>query len=265
MDSHDSEITQVLELAIELAREAGAIQLRRYETDLQVDTKSASIDLVTEVDRECEAKLVESIGRARPEDAILAEEGSGRDWENASWRWIIDPLDGTTNYAHGYPRFCVSIGVENLGVRVAGVVYDPLLDELFRASRGGGAFLNDRRLHVSAETQIERALLATGFSYDVRKSRNDNVAEFGRFIKAARAVRRDGSAALDLCYVAAGRLDGYWEFKLHAWDVAAGILMVEEAGGRCSDCRGGPPLRSGLETVASNGEVHDAMLELLMP
>ncbi len=265
MDSLDAESAQILELAVGLAREAGALQRRRYETDLHVDTKSASIDLVTEVDRECEAKLVESIGRARPEDAILAEEGGGRDWEEASWRWIIDPLDGTINYAHGYPRFCVSIGVEHLGRRAVGVVYDPLLDELFRAARGGGAFLNDRQLRVSAETQIERALLATGFSYDVRTSRHDNVAEFGRFIKAARAVRRDGSAALDLCYVAAGRLDGFWEFKLHAWDVAAGILIVEEAGGRCSDSRGGPPLRSGLETVASNGAIHDAMLELLRP
>ncbi len=261
--SPSAEISNVLELAVRLAREAGAIQRRRYETDLRIDTKAESIDLVTEVDRECEALIVDSLRSERPGDSILAEEGSGGEQEGAEWRWIIDPLDGTTNYAHGYPRFCVSIGVEQRGTRSVGVVYDPLLDELFHAVRGGGAFLNQRRIGVSDETRLDRALLATGFAYDVRKSRHDNVAEFGRFIKAARAVRRDGSAALDLCYVAAGRLDGFWEFKLHPWDVAAGILIVEEAGGRCSDVRGGEPMRSGEQTVASNGAIHDAVLELL--
>ncbi|MEE8581168.1 MAG: inositol monophosphatase family protein [Myxococcota bacterium] len=257
------ESDEILLLATQLAREAGAIQRQRYETELQIDTKSESIDLVTDVDRECEALIVESLRRAQPDDAILAEEGTGHSIDGARRRWIVDPLDGTTNYAHGYPRFCVSIGVEEGGRPEVGVVYDPLLEELYHAVRGGGAFLNGRRLRVSQESQLEKALVATGFAYDVRKNRQDNVAEFGRFIKAARAVRRDGSAALDLCYVAAGRLDGYWEFALHAWDVAAGFLIVEEAGGRCSDFHGGPARRSGEETLASNGLVHEAMLAIL--
>jgi len=257
------ETSGVLDLARRLAREAGWLQRDRYGDELTIDTKSASIDLVTEVDRACEALIVGALERERPDDAVLAEEGSGRDREGAPWRWIIDPLDGTTNYAHGYPRFCVSIGVEHHGERTVGVVYDPLLDELFHAVRGGGAWLGERRLQVSREADLGNALLATGFAYDVRRTRDDNVEQFARFLKASRAVRRDGSAALDLCYVAAGRFDGFWEFKLHAWDVAAGLLIVEEAGGRCTDARGGPPLRSGRETVASNGLVHPAMLEIL--
>jgi myo-inositol-1(or 4)-monophosphatase len=258
-----AESDELLELALRLARRAGALQRERYETELEVHTKGERINLVTEVDRACEALIVETLARERPGDAVLAEEGGGRDWEGAEWRWVVDPLDGTTNYAHGYPRFCVSIGLEHRGERHLGVVYDPLLDELFRAERGGGAWLGERRLAVSSTSSIGEALLATGFAYDVRRSADDNVAEFARMLKAARALRRDGSAALDLCYVAAGRFDGYWELKLHAWDVAAGLLIVEEAGGRCSDARGGPAPRSGAEIVASNGLVHDAMLEHL--
>ena len=258
-----SESRSVLELAVRLAREAGAIQRERYETDFEIATKSASIDLVTEVDKASEAHIVSGIQAARPDDAILAEEGGGTDREGAAWRWVIDPLDGTTNYAHGYPRFCVSIGVERNDERDVGVVYDPLLDELYTAVRGEGAFLNGRPLAVSKETDFGNALLATGFAYDIRKTREDNLDHFIQVIKQARAVRRDGSAALDLCYVAAGRFDGFWEMKLHPWDVAAGLLIVEEAGGRTSDMRGGPTPRSGIETVASNGAIHDTLIEVL--
>jgi myo-inositol-1(or 4)-monophosphatase len=258
-----SEREAILATAMRLARAAGAIQRRCYEGELQIQTKSASIDLVTEVDRRCEALIVDSLRRERARDAILAEEGGGSDRAHAEWRWIIDPLDGTTNYAHGYPRFCVSIGVEHRGERELGVVYDPLLDELYHAVRGGGAFLNGRRLRVSLQANLADALLATGFAYDIRTSSDDNIAQFTRFLKTSRAVRRDGSAALDLCYVAAGRFDGFWEFKLHPWDVAAGFLMVEEAGGRISDARGGAAMRSGAESVASNGRIHDAMLRVL--
>jgi len=258
-----SETRAQLALAERLARAAGAIQRERYETGVRIRTKSAPIDLVTEVDHACEALIVETLRRERPDDAVLAEEGGGSDRAGARWRWIIDPLDGTTNYAHGYPRFCVSIGVERDDVRELGVVYDPLLDELFTATRGGGAFVNGRRLHVSEEDDLGRALVATGFAYDVRNASDDNLDHFASFVKRARAVRRDGSAALDLCYLAAGRFDGFWELKLHPWDVAAGFLIVEEAGGRVSDSRGGPPPRSGRDTVASNGRVHAAMLELL--
>jgi len=258
-----TEAERVLELALRLAREAGAIQRDRYETDIRIRTKSASIDLVTEVDHACEAHIIETLSRERPEDAILAEEGGGTDREGAPWRWVIDPLDGTTNYAHGYPRFCVSIGVEHNDVREVGVVYDPLLDECYEAVRGNGARLNGRALRVSGEANFGDALVATGFAYDVRRSSEDNLAQFAQVVKTARAVRRDGSAALDLCYVAAGRFDGFWELKLHPWDVAAGLLIVDEAGGRTSDLKGGPAPRSGRSVAASNGHIHPALIDAL--
>ncbi len=257
------EIQQTLELAIRLAREAGQIQRERYETDFEVRSKSTEIDLVTEIDKLCEELIVNAIERERPGDAIVAEEGSGTDSDDAEWRWIIDPLDGTTNYAHGYPRFCVSIGVERRDERVVGVVYDPLLDELYSATKGGGAFLGERRLAVSRESRLNHALAATGFPYDAKQSPADNLSNFARMTRATRAVRRDGSAALDLCYVAAGRLDAFWEFKLRAWDVAAGLLLIDEAGGRTTDRQGDPPPRDGREVVASNGLLHREILALL--
>ena len=257
------ELRAMRSLAERLARAAGAIQRERYETSFEIRTKSASIDLVTEVDHACEALIVDGIRERRPDDAILAEEGGGSDHPSAHWRWIIDPLDGTTNFAHGYPRFCVSIGLEHQGERAIGVVYDPLLDELYCAVRGQGATRNGDPIGVSGESELERALVATGFAYDVRRSAEDNVSHFIAFVKRARAIRRDGSAALDLCYVACGRFDAYWELKLHPWDVAAGLLIVEEAGGRTSDLSGGPANHSGFECVASNGRVHEAVLEIL--
>lgn len=260
-DDIDPEWLAAHDLAVELARRAGAIQRERYETDFDIQTKSAAIDLVTEVDRDCEALIVTGIQSTRRGDAILAEEGGGQDDPDATWRWIIDPLDGTTNFAHGFPRFCVSIGVEHEGQTCAGVVYDPLLDELFHAVRGAGAWLGERRLGVSPERNLGQSLVATGFAYDVHKSTQDNLERFARVLKAARGIRRDGSAALDLCYVAAGRLDAYWELKLHAWDVAAGNLIVEEAGGRVSGVDGGRAPRDGAHVVASNGFIHDAVLE----
>ncbi len=258
-----AEVTRILELAERLAREAGRLQRESYEGEFEVHTKSAVIDLVTDVDRACERLIVDAIQAERRGDAILAEEGGGTDDPDAEWRWVIDPLDGTANYAHGYPRFCVSIGIEQRGVATVGVIYDPLLDELFSAVRGRGATLNDRPLQVSAETRLDHAMLATGFAYDVHRSVEDNLDHFSAFVKAARAIRRDGSAALDLCYVAAGRFDGFWELKLHPWDVAAGLLIVEEAGGRTSDLSGRGSCASGQQTVASNGQLHDAILELL--
>ena len=259
----DPDLSLRLGLARELAARAGALQRERFETGLSIETKSATIDLVTEVDRACEALIVEGLEANLPDDAILAEEGHGDD-HDAAFRWIIDPLDGTTNFAHGFPRFCVSIGVECRGERALGVVYDPLLDERFEAARGEGAWLGTRRLHVSNEPELGRALVATGFAYDVHLSDDDNLASFSNVVKAARGIRRDGSAALDLCYVAAGRLDAYWELKLHPWDVAAGFLIVEEAGGRLSNLEGGPADRGGREVVSSNGAVHEALLAQLV-
>ena len=258
-----TEPAALLALASRVARAAGAIQRERYETDLSMRSKSAAIDLVTEVDLACEKLIVDAIRAERPDDAILAEEGSGTERPDAPCRWVIDPLDGTMNYAHGYPRFCVSIGVEVEGRTLAGVVYDPLLDELFAATRGGGATRNGAPIQVSQEGRLGRALLATGFAYDVHESEDDNLENFARFAKLARGLRRDGSAALDLCYVACGRFDAFWELKLHPWDVCAGNLIVEEAGGHTSDFRGGPAVGDGRETVASNGAVHDAVLEVL--
>jgi len=258
-----AETDALLDLARRLAREAGAIQRSRYESALRIDTKSQPIDLVTEVDHACEEHIVGALQRERPDDAVLAEEGRGEDRPDARLRWVIDPLDGTTNYAHGYPRFAVSIGVEAQGEPLLGVVYDPLLDELYHAVAGGGAFRNGGRIRVSGETRLERALVATGFSYDKAVAEDDNLAEVGVALKAVRDLRRDGSAALDLCYVATGRLDGYWEHKLKPWDVAAGGLLVREAGGRMTDRAGGETWRSGRAVVASNGAIHDALLAVL--
>jgi myo-inositol-1(or 4)-monophosphatase len=257
------EVAAVRALALRLAREAGAIQRARYETAFAIGSKSAPIDLVTEVDHACERHLVEALRRERPADAILAEEGTDDAGRGAAWRWVIDPLDGTVNYAHGYPCFCVSIGVEHAGRRTLGVVYEPLRDELFEALRGGGARRNGRPIRVSEQRSLGRALLATGFAYDVHDSPVDNLDQLARAVKRAGGVRRDGSAALDLCYVACGRFDGFWELKLHPWDVAAGILIVEEAGGRTSDLAGGPVPASGREIAASNGLLHDELLRML--
>jgi myo-inositol-1(or 4)-monophosphatase len=256
------ELDEVLALALRLAREAGAIQRSHYETGFEIGTKSRPTDLVTAVDHACEAHLVVALLRERPDDAVLAEEGRGNDRPGAAFRWVIDPLDGTTNFAHGYPRFAVSIGVEHEGEPALGVVYDPLLDECYHALAGGGAFRNGKPIRVSQETAFDRALLATGFAYDKREN-DDNLAEFRAALKTAREVRRDGSASLDLCYVACGRLDGYWEHKLKPWDVAAGALVVREAGGRVTDRRGRGEWRSGQEIVATNGAVHEALLTLL--
>jgi len=250
------------ELAISVAREVGALQRERFEDPREIETKSSAIDLVTDVDRASDQLILERITAQRPNDEILTEE-TGVHGGPSSVRWIVDPLDGTTNYAHGFPHFAVSIGIECDGVREVGVIYDPMKDELFRVRRGEGAFCNSKPMAVSQVTELHRALLATGFGYDVHHSKVDNLDHFGHFIKRAQAVRRAGSAALDLAYVACGRFDGFWELALHPWDVAAGVLMVEEAGGRTSDLVGGPVPVSADRLVASNGSLHESMLELL--
>lgn len=252
------------QLARSLALRAGQIQRERYETGLSIDTKSATIDLVTEVDKACEALIIQGIQEAFPADAILAEEGGGQDSPDAEWRWIIDPLDGTTNFAHGFPRFCVSIGVEQFNQRRIGIVYDPLLEECFEAVAEAGAWLGERRLRVSKEPNFSQALVATGFAYDVHTSDDDNLEAFKNVVKSARGIRRDGSAALDLCYVAAARLDAYWELKLHPWDVAAGYLILEEAGGRVTNYAGQEADRSGREVIATNGPLHEALREEIL-
>lgn len=256
----------MLNFAIQVARDAGNVLIDRLGRALQVSNKGA-IDLVTEADLASEKLIIECIRSHYPRHAILAEE-SGASEENpenplgSEWRWIIDPLDGTTNYAHGYPCFCVSIGVERAGKLELGVVYDPMRNEMFGVERGQGATLNERPMRVSEVDELGRAMLCTGFPYNVRE-RPDFARDFSNFTMQAQAVRRDGSAALDLAYVACGRFDGFWEEGLRPWDIAAGVLLVKEAGGRVSDYSGQPLDLYKPTTLASNGLVHDAMIRVL--
>jgi myo-inositol-1(or 4)-monophosphatase len=250
-----------LELALALAREAGELQRQRFGEPRQIQTKSSAIDLVTDVDRACDALVRQRVRAAFPGDGLLTEEAAEQPGASG-WRWIVDPLDGTTNYAHGFPHFAISIAVERAGQVELGTIYDPIRDELFHALRGGGAFRNGGPVRVSVADQLQSSLLATGFPYDVH-ARSDNLEYFGRFIRRAQAVRRAGSAALDLAYVACGRFDGFWELSLHPWDVAAGLLMIEEAGGRHTDFDGGVTPPAGTRVLASNGRIHRAMVEVL--
>lgn len=253
----------MLNFAIQTARDAGAILTDRLGRALQVSNKG-DIDLVTEADLASEKLIIERIRSYYPRHAILAEEsGDSHVIEGASdWKWIIDPLDGTTNYAHGYPCFCVSIALERAGAIELGVIYDPTRDELFAAERGQGATLNDRRIRVSEVDELNNAMLCTGFPYNVRE-RPNFARDFANFTMAAQAVRRDGSAAIDLAYLACGRFDGFWEDGLKAWDVAAGVLLIEEAGGRVSDFNGRALDIYTPKVLATNGLVHDAMMKVL--
>lgn len=254
----------MLDFAIQTARDAGRILAERFGRKIEISNKS-EIDLVTESDLASERLIIDRIKTYYPRHSILAEESgaSNPDGENQNeWRWIIDPLDGTTNYAHGYPCFCVSIALQHKGTLQIGVVYDPLRDEMFAAERGRGAALNGRRISVSRTRSLGSSLLCTGFPYDVRE-RNEFARHFANFIMRAQGVRRDGAAALDLAYVAAGRFDGFWEEGLKPWDVAAGALIIEEAGGRISNYRDEPLDIHSPPVVASNGLIHDQMREVL--
>lgn len=252
----------LLDLAMDIARQAGALQRERFREPRVIHTKSSPIDLVTDVDHACDALILERIHRARPDDEVLTEETGTREGRGTNGvRWIVDPLDGTTNYAHGFPHFAVSIGIELHGEGTAGVVYDPMRDEMFSALRGHGAFLNGERIRVSETADLSRSMLATGFAYDVHTARANNIEPFVGFLMRVQAIRRAGSAALDLAYVAAGRFDGFWELHLAAWDVAAGLVLLAEAGGRATNFTGGPA--SSRNLVASNGLVHDAMIAVL--
>ena len=250
-------------VAIEAAREAGDILLDRMEKGLTIEFKGV-MDLVTDADRAAERAIVERISSAFPDHQILAEEGGLSSGPVSRYKWVIDPLDGTTNYTHAFPAFCVSIGLEIDGVIVMGVVFDPMRKELFVAEKGKGASCNGQTMSVSRVATLNHALLVTGFSYDVRQDRTDNNFNFFRgFVVRAQGVRRTGSAALDLCYVAMGRFDGFWEMKLAPWDVAAGSLMVTEAGGSISDFVGNPFSIYYNEVLASNRLIQHDMLRVL--
>jgi len=249
-----------LATATEIVLRAGDIQLRGQASGFRID-KKGTIDLVTEVDFECERMCREILGERFPDHDILAEEFGGASLSTPSrFRWIFDPVDGTTNYAHGLPIFCASLGLEIDGQRAVAAIYDPSRRELFTAERGQGAYLNGRALHVSDTRALLDSLLVTGFPYDMHRQSSEIVELFGTFLKTSRAVRRLGSAALDLCYVAAGRFDAFWEQHLKPWDVAAGALIVEEAGGRLTGM-GGEPFNAAVpHLVASNGHLHPHLL-----
>ena len=247
--------------AVEAVLQAGAIQIARFRSDLTV-TKKGPIDLVTEVDVEVESTFRALIRQRFPTHAIVAEElDAGTALETgATHTWIFDPIDGTVNYAHGLPFFCASLALEIEGVACVAAVYDPVREELFTAERGGGARLNGAPMAVSSTDRLIDALLCTGFPYDVHETLDEVIGLFRTFVGRARAVRRLGSAALDLCYVASGRLDAFWEQRLHPWDTAAGALIVDEAGGRTSGMDGGPFRPEDGHVVASNGHLHEEML-----
>lgn len=251
-----------LEVAIATAREAGAL-LRNSLGRVRDVRYKGLVDPVTEADRASETLIAERLRSHFPNDQLLAEEGSGSDRNAGSQRlWIVDPLDGTTNFLHGNPVFCVSIGLHIAGVPQVGVVYDPMRDEMFAAARGRGATLNDVPIQVSETETLLRSMLATGFAYDPDR-RQENIPYFARFVDVTQAVRRNGAAALDIAYVAAGRFDGYWERGVSAWDVAAATLILTEAGGTVSLYDGSPFDPFAREIVASNGVLHETMLDTI--
>jgi myo-inositol-1(or 4)-monophosphatase len=247
-----------LDAAVEIAREAGAILREEFARPATISYKGDEVDLVTQADKRSEAAIVARLKRYFPDHGVVAEEGSGYEGRSG-YKWYVDPLDGTTNFAHSYPCFCVSIALAERGELIAAAVYNPISEELFAAARGEGATLNGRAIHVSAVHTLSTSLLCTGFPVHDRRG-SPNLRYYGEFTMRSHGVRRDGSAALDLASVAAGRFDGFWEFGLKAWDTAAGVLLVQEAGGRISDFAGGPCPLGGAVVLATNSKIHDEML-----
>jgi len=256
----DLDLSRALRVAIHAAEEAARIQRTHLGGVLEIDTKSSVTDLVTHVDRACETRIREIVLDAYPDHVVLGEE-EGQSGE-ARCRWIVDPIDGTLNYAHGFPFFCVSIALEVDGVVELGVVLDTPRDVLYQAVRGRGASANGRPIQVSEESVLINAMLATGFAY-VQGTQHQNLEVFARVMPEVRAIRRPGAAALDLCFVASGQLDGFWELKLSPWDVAAGVLIIQEAGGAVTAADGSPYRLGDPVLVASNGALHVRLVDLL--
>jgi myo-inositol-1(or 4)-monophosphatase len=250
------------EVAVDAATRAGALLRAHLGGGRQVSYKGSPTNLVTEMDRRAEALIVDAIHARFPEHSILAEE-RGVVAGVPSHRWIVDPLDGTTNYAHGFPLYAVSIALEVDGRVALGVAYEPNREECFVAERGGGAVLNGAPLSVSATRRLDESLLSTGYQYDIHRTRGSNLAEHAALLLRSHSVREIGSAVFNLASVAAGRLDAFWELSLGAWDVAAGALLVEEAGGTVTSTRGGPLDLAAPSIVASNGIIHDEILKVL--
>ena len=242
----------------EIAREAGGLLMEYFRQHVKIEYKG-DVDLVTVADRKSEALILERIRAKWPTHDVLGEEGA-RIETGSDYKWYVDPLDGTTNFAHGFPVFCVSLAIDYKGKRVAGVLYDPTRDELFSAESGSGAYLNGERMRVSTTARLAECLVATGFPSH-KRHKNPNIFFYHQITLRTHGVRRAGSAALDLANVASGRFDGFWEFNLNPWDTAAGVLIVEEAGGKVTDFSGGPFQLNSRETVATNGIVHEALLQ----
>ncbi|HEY4359264.1 MAG TPA: inositol monophosphatase family protein [Acidobacteriaceae bacterium] len=261
-------MSELVNTAAEIAREAGALLREFYARGVETEYKG-DVDLVTEADRTSEQLIVERLHAAFPDHGVFGEEGAREGLEN-EYRWYIDPLDGTTNFAHGFPVFCVVLGCERRaaglsaeqdGEMVAGVIYDPLRDEMFAAERGAGATLNGKTIHASRTKKLQESLIATGFPSH-KRHRSPNVHFYQEFTLRSHGVRRAGSAALDLAYVASGRLDAFWEFNLNPWDTSAGYLLMEEAGGKITHFDGGKFTLDSREVFASNGLIHDEMQAL---
>ncbi len=254
----------ILHFTRDVAARAGSILLRGFRSAETVVSYKSRTNLVTNMDRASEEFLFNEIGRMFPEDTIIAEEGSRKE-TTGEYIWYVDPLDGTNNYAHGLPFFCVSIGLfsRTKNKIVSGVVYNPFLGEMFWASEGCGAFLNNSPIKVSAIDDIGISLVATGFPYDKETIEKNNIREFNQMLPKIQGIRRMGSAAIDLCYVACGRLDGYWEQQLSPWDTAGGSIVVEEAGGKVTRFGGGAFKPETPEILASNGRIHGQMMDIL--
>src|SRR5580658_897264 len=248
-----------LEISADIAREAGALLATYFERRVAFELKG-EYDLVTEADRASEALVVERLRSHFPTHSIVAEEGGGHQG-SSEYCWYVDPLDGTTNFAHGFPMYNVTMALEHAGQLVAGVIFDPERNEMFASERGSGAYLNQRPIHVSKVARLEDTLVATGFP-SLKRHQNVNVHFYYQLAMITHGVRRAGSAALDLAYVASGRLDAFWEFGLNPWDMAAGTLLVTEAGGKCSDMHGASARLKGPHLLANNGAVHEAMLQV---
>lgn len=250
-------IKSYLEAAVQIAQEAGKVLREELERPPAIAYK-AEFDLVTQADRRSEAVIVSALQERFPEHAVAAEEGSGLD-TGSEFRWHVDPLDGTTNFAHGYPCFCVSMALARRNELLLGVIFNPVYNELFTATRGDGAFFNGKRIRCSRIDTLRKSLLCTGFPNHDRQA-HPNIHYYWDFTLRSHGVRRDGSAALDLACVASGRFDGFWEFGLKPWDTAAGVILVEEAGGKVTDLKGEPYQLGGATILASNGLIHDEML-----
>lgn len=252
----------MLDDLISISKEAGELIRSKFNTNFSIEFKTNESDLVTEVDEASEKIIVDFISKKYPSHGIITEEG-GTSLSKSEYNWVIDPIDGTTNFAHGLPIFAVSIGLQKKGETIAGVVYDIMQNIIYSAELNNGAYENDNRIKVNDNANLRHALLITGFPYDVRENPENALGKFAAFTRAARGIRRLGSAAIDFCYVAKGVFDGFWEVHLNPWDMCAGKLIVEEAGGLVTDFDGRKIDIFSKKILASNGKLHNSMIEVL--